>query len=88
MKKESLMTKSTYKGFELFNDIEDQALRTRNRAVVLANMADDHTKNKMISPNGAGLMLGYFSQIPETERKEVQDAFVKNIKERGFAIVA
>lgn len=82
------MTKSTYKGFELFNDIEDQALRTRNRAVVLANMADDHTKNKLISPNGAGLMLGYFSQIPEIERKEVQEVFIKNMKERGFVLTA
>lgn len=82
------MTKSTYKGFELFNDIEDQALRTRNRAVVLANMADDHTKNKLISPNGAGLMLGYFSQIPEAERKEVQEVFIKNMKERGFVLAA
>lgn len=80
---------NNYKGFELFNDIEDEALRTRNRAVVLANMAEDYiNKEKRITPKGALLILGYFANIPEAERASVRDAFSNNMKQRGFALVA
>jgi hypothetical protein len=78
----------TYKGFELFNDIEDDALRTRNRAVVLANIAEDHTKDRRINAKGASLILGYFHAIIPEERNTVRVAFADNMKQRGFALVA
>lgn len=77
---------ATYKGFELFNDIEDMALRTRNRAVVLANLAEDNTKNRLISAKGASLILGYFMSIPQEERKDVSDEFAKTMQARGFRL--
>lgn len=77
-----------YKGFELFSDIEDAELRTRNRAVVMANIASDHTKNKKISPKGASLILGYFLKLPEGERKMAQDKFQSTMNERGFALAS
>ena len=76
-----------FKGFDLFTDIEDVSLRNRNRAVVLANIAEDNTRNRLISPGGAGLILGYFKQIPEHERDDVRNQFVQNMKERGYEIV-
>lgn len=76
-----------YKSFELFNDIEDINLRNRNRAVVLANIAEDNTKNRLISAKGTGLLLGYFAQIPEGERAAVKEAFAVNMKQRGYAVV-
>ena len=76
-----------FKGMSLFNDIEDQALRTRNRAVILTNLAADHTKNKLISAKGAGLILGYFGLIPKEERAEVQGAFLEGMKQRGFSLL-
>lgn len=76
---------TNYKGFELFEDIEDEALRNRNRAVVLSNIAEDHTRNRLVSPKGASLMLGYFQAIPQEERKVVRDLFESNMKERGYA---
>lgn len=79
---------SNYKGFELFNEIEDAALRTRNRACVLANMAQDHTKNKLINPKGASLILGYFQCIPGDERKAVKTSFVDEMAHRGFFLTA
>lgn len=79
--------KDTFKGFDLFNDIEDVILRTRNRAVVLANMAEDHTKSKLISPKGAALILGYFQCVPVEERQMVTEKFQSNMKERGFELV-
>lgn len=80
---------NNFKGFELFNDITDDELRTSNRAKVLANMAEDYmNKEKRISPKGAFLILGYFSKIPEAERATVRDVFSNNMKQRGFALVA
>jgi hypothetical protein len=77
-----------YKGFSLFSDIEDISLRNRNRAVVLANIAEDHVnKEKRISPKGAALVLGYFSQIPTDERDGVMQRFSENMKQRGFQLV-
>lgn len=73
-----------YKGFSLFFDIEDSELRSRNQAVVLANMAESNSKNRKISPNGAGLIIGYFDRIPKEERKTVYDKFVSEMKTRGF----
>lgn len=80
------MTKNEYKSLALFNDVEDLALRTRNRAVVLANIATDHTRNKLISPNGAAIILGYFQQIPEEERAAVHGSFKSNMQERGYVV--
>lgn len=78
--------KNEFKGFSLFNDIEDAILRTRNRAVVLANIADDHSRNRRINPKGLSLILGYFQEIPAEERAGVKDKFAQNMKERGYVI--
>jgi hypothetical protein len=79
--------RNTYKGFELFNDIIDKTLRTRNRAVVLANIAEDNAKSKLISPKGAALVLGYFQQVPPDERHLVKEKFKECLTERGFRLV-
>lgn len=83
-----MLNKDMFKGYSLFNDIEDIDLRTRNRAVILTNLASDHTKNKLISAKGAGLILGYFGLIPENERKGVEGAFKEGMKQRGFILQA
>lgn len=83
-----MTNKSNYKGFELFSDIEDEALRTRNRAVVLANIAESNIKDRRINAKGAGLILGYFNQIPLAERNGVKDKFKADMISRGFALVA
>lgn len=82
------MSKEEFKGFCLFNDIADKALRNRNRAVVLTNIAEDRTRNRLISANGAGLILGYFKEIPEEDRQDVKERFTQNMKERGYVISA
>lgn len=78
--------KNEFKNFSLFNDIEDVVLRNRNRAVVLANMADDNNKNNMISARGGALILGYFQNLPEEDRANVRDQFAEQMKARGYAI--
>lgn len=75
-----------YKGFSLFNDIEDVALRTRNRAVVMANIAESNSRERKISAGGMGLIIGYFDKVPKTERKEVMTKFIQAMKERGYEL--
>jgi hypothetical protein len=74
-----------YKGYSLFNDIEDLALRTRNRGVTLANIAEDHTKNKKINAKGVSLILNYYALIPAEESVAVRESFAGFMKERGYA---
>ncbi len=75
-----------YKGFELFTDIEDSHLRNDNRAKVLVNIAEDHTKERKISPKGASLILGYFQEVPEHDRKNVRDGFETKMKQKGYIL--
>lgn len=76
-----------FKGYSLFNDIEDENLRSRNRAVTLCNIAEAHTnKEKRISPGGAALMIRYTEQVPEQERKGVLEKMVVFMKERGYEL--
>lgn len=79
------MDKNEFKGYSLFNDVEDQALRNRNRAVIMANILEHNTKGMQVSPKGAALILGYFSNIPKEEREEVEKNFEQFAKERGYA---
>ena len=75
-----------YKGFSTFNDIEDVELRDRNRAVVMTNIAENHCKNNLITPGGAGILLGYFNALPAEERKNVLKQFMEKMYDRGFKL--
>lgn len=76
-----------FKGYSLFNDIEDVELRSRNRAVTLCNIAEAHTnKEKRITHGGAALMIRYTEQIPEQERKDVVIKMQHFMKERGYEL--
>lgn len=76
-----------YKGFSLFNEIADSELRTRNRAVILANMTEDNlTPNRRLTPKGAVLVLGYFTCIPEEEKAKTQAAYKTALEQRGFKV--
>lgn len=79
---------NNYKGYALFNEIEDPILRNRNRAVVLSNVAIDHTKKatKRISPRGAAIVLGYFNSIPDVDKPDVQERFKQRMFEEGYEL--
>lgn len=81
-----MVNKDSYKGYSLFKDITDTALRIRNQAVVLCNIAETNTVKGLISPRGAGLILGYFNFIDEADRASVKEDFKKKMLERGFKL--
>lgn len=80
--------KNEYRGFNLFTDVADEALRKHNQAMVLANIAVDYMskKTKMVSPKGAALILGYFQQVPEKDRADVQEVFKQAMTMNGFQL--
>ena len=80
--------KNEYKGYTLFNDIEDSTLRNRNRAVIMANIMEFNTRKMKVSPKGASLLIGYFERVPLADRKEVNNNFEVQVKERGYARTA
>ena len=73
-----------FKGYSLFTDIEDADLRTRNQAVVMANMVEQNTRDKKITPRGASLILGYFYKLPEQDKAVTQEKFAQRCKEMGY----
>lgn len=85
-----MQNQNEFKGFSLFNDIEDIVLRTRNRSVVMTNMAEDHMdrKTKRVNPKGAALILNYFSFIKPEERDAAKESFKKDMESRGFVLTA
>lgn len=76
-----------FKGFSLFNDVEDESLQSFNRARILANIAQDHLKGGRVNVKGAALVLGYFKELPEAERLPVKMKFEQLMKQDGFALV-
>lgn len=76
----------SYKGFSLFNDIEDKELQTRNRAIIMANIAEQYTVKKKINIKGASLIVGYFDNIPKTDRKLVEEKFTSVMQERNYVL--
>lgn len=81
-----MTNQNQFKGYSLFNDITDTALRIRNRAVVLCNIAESNTIKGLISPRGTALILGYFNHVPPNERSDVKEGFKGFMQERGFKI--
>ena len=76
-----------YKGYSLFNDVTDPVLRTRNRAVTLANIAEGHmTPQKQITPKGAATMIRYMELVPEDERTPVTERFIQAMQERNYVV--
>lgn len=75
-----------YKGFPLFNEIEDRQLRRRNQAVIMTNILEDNFVKGKIAPKGSLLIIGYMSAIPEDQRKSLMAEFIEQANARGFKI--
>lgn len=85
-KEEITNENKTYKGYSLFNGVEDFSLKSRNRGVLIANMVEEHfdTNTNRVSTRGLALILGYFNEIPSLERKAAHNALKKELANRGI----
>ena len=79
------MKNDNYKTLPLFSDIEDVELRARNRAVVLANVSEQYTKQNKITAKGAAIVLGYFNTVPDVDKRDLMAAYEGQMRERGYA---
>jgi hypothetical protein len=73
-----------YQGYGLFNDIEDAKLRTRNRAVILANITENNIKNGRVNDRGRDLLSGYFGLVPSEERADVFVEYLSHCDRLGI----
>lgn len=66
-----------FRGYGLFNDVEDKEIQIYNRARTLFNIMEDHSEQvqgsdeKVITGKGAILCQGYFLSLPAEDRAAV-----------------
>lgn len=77
-----------FKGYGLFNDVEDKEIQIYNRARTLVNIMEDHSEQapdsneKVITGKGALLCIGYFNSLPEDDRAAVHSKTAALILEK------
>ena len=70
--------------YEQFNEIENPALRARNRAIVMSNIWEDHNQKNEITKQGAALLFQYFKELPKVDIALTFEAFKADMAERGY----
>jgi len=75
-----------YKGFSLFDDLDNLNDRAVNRGRIMANIVVDHQRDGKFSPKGMALSGGYMRSIPAAERKAALSEFVKAMRKEGFVL--
>jgi len=73
-----------YKGYSLFNDVHDEELQQRNRAVVMSNIYEDHIDGQKVNQRGGTLIFGYLDKIEVAQRKALVEEFHKQMGLRGY----
>jgi hypothetical protein len=70
----------------LFLDIKNRSIRTRNQAVMMANLFEDNLNKSSgsTSDKGAASVLYYFTQVPEDDKQDVLTQYKSIMCERGF----
>lgn len=77
----------SFKGYSLFDDVQDISLRARNRAVVMANIIESNVNIRgIIKLSAAKDALEYFSKIPKEERTEVYSFLSNEMNSRGISL--
>ena len=75
-------------GFSLFNDIVDDDLRIRNRAIAMGNIVRMYNHGEEgISQEGNDTLVDYFSAVPYAERAAVYTKFILGLKDLGIFLV-
>jgi hypothetical protein len=81
-----MQNENEFMGYGLFNDIEDEQLRTRNRAVAMGNITERFLTNAGITVEGHNMLTGYFGQVPEGERAAVFTSYIEHLPLVGIDV--
>ncbi len=78
----------SYDGYSLFKDISNEALRAHNRGAVLRNISLSVVDKKTgkIPSSKMTRVLGYYGQIPPTERNAALTKFLELIRSDGYDV--
>lgn len=78
------MTSNTnyYRGYSLFNDVEDQELQTYNRARVMKNIMLDNSDGRLVNARGMQILAGYFDRIPSRNQDGVYKMLEKLLRQK------
>jgi hypothetical protein len=79
-------TLNEYKGYSLFNDVEDKELQARNRGVVLANLTEGGMQGDKVKHGATSEIVGYFQEIPVEQRQAALTVMMKTLEDRGITI--
>jgi hypothetical protein len=70
--------------YETFIDIDEPKLRAKNRAIVMANIFVDNSKENDITKEGAAKLFNYFDEVPHVDRGLAFSAFQSEMEDRGY----
>jgi len=74
-----------YDDYSLFDDVEDDLLRTRNRCIVMYNIYDSTTKDGKTNARGTKQLMEYLNMIPQNERADILSGFRIMLENQGTA---
>lgn len=75
-----------FRGYPLFNDVEDPIIRDSNRASIMFNIFEHNRVKGKLSERGTGILFGYFGQIPVEERQGLYHRFAQKIDGAGYRV--
>lgn len=75
-----------FKGFGLFNDVEDASMQAFNRGRMMVNIVMDHSKDGKFNMKGVALSTGYMNAIPKGERRAALEEFIRLLQKEGFRL--
>ncbi len=86
MQKPDVLPKK-YKGYHLFNLVDDLETRANNRGAMMCNIYEEFSRaDGRSTPHAMSLILGYFNEVPVDERERSVEFFKVIAKERGFSV--
>lgn len=84
-----LLQNQEKKAPNLFKDIKNRSIRTRNQATIMANLFEDNiNKKRGVSSSGAATIMHYFTQVDNEDKDTVFKQYKEIMLERGFEEVA
>lgn len=86
MQKQDVLPKK-YKGYHLFNLVDDFETRANNRGAMMCNIYGEFSfADGKASPHAMSLILGYFNEVPDADKERAMEFFSVHAKDRGFAV--
>ena len=74
-----------FHGYALFNEVENPELQTQNRAVTLANIAEDYIDGDgQVNEHGKYLMVCYFDMMPDLYRPQLLSKLKEELEARNL----